>query len=300
MRTRPAVRLRVSTSMLRCTRRYFRNLGTFHNGSNGMHVFHVRRGTGHVRDSYHNVGVTRLPVRGFRRTMVGIIGLGRHFVPPCRANTSLCVHPMLFNAAPLINMGPSGSCRFIMFMAPMNPCFGNNFRTAPFVLDHGCSHTTPLKANGLGINNGCTTNVATAMRDRSVNCSTMFCLSPGRGGCVSRYNTTGFFTVGNGACIAPVSGSVLPSVAGVDLHALTRSLNVAIRHHPVTTRRLTAFSRTNTYNATTIVSPVTGVISISGSVACALSGSNGPKPGYAVLCGGLHTVRCNRRTSGFN
>lgn len=289
--------LRVTTAYLRCNRRTFRNLGTFHNGSNGIHVFHLRRGTTHLRSAYEKVLVPRLPASHFGRTILGTMGLGRHFVPPCRAKTSLCVHPLLVNANTRMNMHPTGRCLFMVFMAPMNPCFGNKFTAAPCMVAHGCSHTTPLKANACGMNNGCTTDLHTDVRTRRTKCSTRFCLSTGRGGCVSRYNTTGFFNVGGGACVAPLSASVLPSVAGGDLVRLTRSVKLGMRHHPIPRRRLTALRRTNTYNATTIVDPVRHVSSPRGSRSCVVSGSNGPNPVYAGLCRGLHTVRCNSRPS---
>lgn len=229
--------------------------------------------------------------------MGGIIGTGRHFVPPCRDNTTLCVHPLLVNANTRIKIRPTGRCLFIMFMAPMNPCFGNNFSAGPCIVVHRFSHTTPCKAKHFGINNGCTTDLHTGGGTRSLKCSYRFCLSTGRGGCVSRYNTTGFFNVGGGACVAPGSSSVLPSVAGGDLVRLTRSLNVGMRYHPIPRRRLRAFRRTKTYNATTIVDPVRHVSSLRGGGSCVVSGSKGPNPIYAGLCGGLHTVRCNSRPS---
>ncbi len=289
--------MRVTTAYLRCKRRTFRNLGTCHYPSNGIQIFHVSRGTTHLRDAYHNVLVPRLPARHFRRVIGGIIGLGRHFVPPCRDNTALCVHPLLVNAKTRINMRPTGRCLFIVFITPINPCFGNNFTAGPCIVVHRFSHSTPLKANVCGINNGCTTDLQTGRVTRSLNCSYRFCLSTGRGGCVSRYNTTGFFNVGGGACIAPGSASVLPSVAGGDLVRLTRSVNVAIRHHRVPRRRLTAFRRTKTYKATTIVDPVRHVSSLRGRGDCIVDGSNGPNPVDAGLCGRLHGVRCNVRPS---
>lgn len=225
------------------------------------------------------------------------MGTGRHFVPPCRDNTSLCVHPLLVNANTRMNMRPTDRCVFIVFIAPMNPCFGNKFTAGPCMVVHRCSHTTPLKANAFGMNNGCTTDLHTGGVTRSTKCTDRFCLSTGRGGCVSRYNTTGFFNVGGGACIAPLSASVLPSVAGHDLVRLTRSVKVGMRHHPVPRRRLAAFRRTKTYNATTMVDPVNHVSSLRGRGSCIVTGSKGPNPVDRGLCRGLHNVRCNSRTS---
>lgn len=183
-------------------------------------------------------------------------------------------------------------------MAPIKPCFGNKFSAGPCIVVHSFSHSTPLKANVCGINNGCTTSLETGGVTRRGNCTYRFCLSTGRGGCVSRYNTTGFFNVGGGACIAPGDASVLPSVAGGDLVRLTRSLNVGMRHHRVPRSRLSAFRRTNTYNATTIVDPVDCVSSLSANGHCGFN--RGPNPISGRLCSALHNVRCNAMRSGRN
>lgn len=225
------------------------------------------------------------------------MGLGRHFIPPCRDKTTLCVHPLVVNLNTRINIGPTPRCVFVIFIAPIKPCFGNNFGPSGMYVVHSCSHTTPRKANAVGINNGCTTDLITNRGTRRLNCTTILCLSPGRGGCLSRYNPTGFFKVHNGDCVAPRSRSVLPSVAGGDLRRLTASVNLAIRHHPIPMRRVTTFSRTTRYKATTIVTPVSRVSSLSIGGSCIVTGSNGPNPIYRGLCGGLHTVRCNSRPS---
>lgn len=174
----------------------------------------------------------------------------------------------------------------------MNPCFGNNLAPAGFVIS-SCSHTTPRNANTTGINNGCTDDLLPNGRTRSHGFDSYVCLSPTARAGVRRINSTGFFNVaGSGHFIAPGSPSVLPDVAGCSLLCLTRRrLNVRIRRNSICVSGLSRFDRTNTYNATTIVSPINNVRRKSGfRIFCSRARIN---PIAHGLCRRLANVRFN-------
>lgn len=255
--------------------------------------FHPSLGTTEVGSSYRHLGVPMFPRSGFMRTIGRMIGTGVSCIPPCNSNTALCVEPCVFNSGPIVNIGPTSRCRFHVFMAPMNPCFGNN--TGPVAVHMASlSHTTPEKANRVGTNLGCTVSLCGVISTRRGNFSRGLCISPTAEAGIRRANNTGYlFISGGNAMIIPGDPSVLPSVAEHSLMAITGScLNLGIRRERICLDRLSSFTRVNLYKATTIVSPINGMCSRNGRVYFPSNVSR-VKPAVGGLCSALAKVRVN-------
>lgn len=124
------------------------------------------------------------------------------------------------------------------------------------------SHTTPRKAKRVGTKLGCTVDLRTVIATRTGKFSRGVCLSSTAEAGIRRANKTGFlFMAGSGAMMAPRSSAVLPSVAEHSLVCITRRcLKLGMRRESMCFSRIGSFTRYNLYKATTIVSPINGVI----------------------------------------